>query len=103
MNYTHKEEHTPHKNIFYEELSNHIWFTIFAVLLAAVLIILAKEYIFKPSTEGGAVSENLFEGFFISHLFFAALTPGGTIQRLQKKYMDRYYCCHSYIGNNLYA
>ncbi len=84
MNHTHKEEHSPHKNIFYEELSNHIWFTIFAVLLAAVLIILAKEFIFNPSDNGGAVSENLFEGFFISHLFFAALTPAALFSVYKK-------------------
>ena len=64
-----------HKNIFAVELSNHIRFTILAVLIAAVLIVIAKEYIFKPSAEGQAISENMFEGFFISHLFFAALTP----------------------------
>jgi hypothetical protein len=84
MNHTHKEEHSPRKNIFYEELSNHIWFTIFAVILAAVLIVLAKEFIFKPSSEGGAVSENLFEGFFISHLFFAALTPAALFSVYKK-------------------
>ncbi len=43
-----------HKNIFAVELSNHIWFTIFAVLIAAVLIILAKEYLFAPSAEGSS-------------------------------------------------
>ena len=64
-----------HKNIFAVELSNHIRFTILAVLIAAVLIVLAKEYIFKPSAQGQAISENMFEGFFISHLFFASLTP----------------------------
>jgi hypothetical protein len=64
-----------HKNIFAVELSNHIRFTILAVLIAAVLIILAKEYIFKPSAQGEVISEDMFEGFFISHLFFAALTP----------------------------
>ena len=64
-----------HKNIFAVELSNHIRFTILAVLIAAVLIVIAKEYIFKPSAEGQAISENMFDGFFISHLFFAALTP----------------------------
>ena len=64
-----------HKNIFAVELSNHIRFTILAVLIAAVLIVIAKEYIFKLSAEGQAISENMFDGFFISHLFFAALTP----------------------------
>jgi hypothetical protein len=64
-----------HKNIFAVELSNHIRFTILAVLIAAILIILAKEYLFKPSALGEAISEDMFEGFFISHLFFAALTP----------------------------
>lgn len=98
MTHTHKEEHTEHKaehkahinkhtankNIFYEELSNHIWFTVFAVLLAAALVLLAKEYIFKSSAEGETVSENLFEGFFISHLFFAALTPAALFSIYRK-------------------
>jgi hypothetical protein len=84
MTHIHKEEHTAHKNIFYEELSNHIGFTIFAVFLAAILIILAKEFIFKSSAGGEAVSENLFEGFFISHLFFAALTPAALFSVYRK-------------------
>jgi hypothetical protein len=71
----HSEEAEKHKNIFTVELSNHIWFTVFAVLIAAVLIVIAKEYLFAPSAEGNSISENMFEGFFISHLFFAALTP----------------------------
>lgn len=84
MNHIHKVEHKAHKNIFYEELSNHIGFTIFAVILAAVLIILAKEFIFKPTAEGTSISENLFEGFFISHLFFAALTPAALFSVYRK-------------------
>jgi hypothetical protein len=84
MTHSHKEEKPDHKNIFFEELSNHIRFTVFAVLLAAVLIIIAKELIFKPSAEGGAISENLFEGFFISHLFFAALTPAALFSVYRK-------------------
>ena len=87
MNNTHKEEEHPakaHKNIFAEELSNHIGFTIFAVLIAAVLIIIAKEYFFKTSAGNEAVSEDLFEGFFISHLFFAALTPAALFSVYRK-------------------
>lgn len=80
MNHIHHEAvssqaEEKHKNIFTVELSNHIWFTVVAVLIAAILIILAKEYLFAPSAKGEAISEDMFEGFFISHLFFAALTP----------------------------
>lgn len=85
MNRIHEEEHTDirHKNIFFEELSNHISFTIFAVLLAAVLIIIAKEFVFG-SDGAASISENLFEGFFISHLFFAALTPAALFSVYRK-------------------
>jgi hypothetical protein len=64
-----------YKNIFLDELDNHIRFTIFAVLLAAVIIFLMRQYIFPSYFQSTGSSEELFEGFFISHLFFAALTP----------------------------
>ncbi len=88
MNHTIKEKPIDqrtetHKNIFTEELANHIWFTIFAVFLAAVIIILAKELYFT-SASSTAVSENFFEGFFISHLFFAALTPAALFSVYRK-------------------
>jgi len=64
-----------HKNIFFDELSNHIKFTILAVFLAAVIIVLMRQYIMPSYFQNTGSSEDLFEGFFISHLFFAALTP----------------------------
>jgi hypothetical protein len=63
------------KNIFVIELSNHLKFTVLAVLIAAVLIILARNILMPYSGGSAALSEGLFEGFFISHLFFASLTP----------------------------
>ncbi|RPI18525.1 MAG: hypothetical protein EHM58_04940 [Ignavibacteriae bacterium] len=69
-----------HKNIFAVELSNHIWFTVLAVFIAAILIIIAR-FTFLPSSGNNLVSENLFEGFFISHLFFASLTPAALFSR----------------------
>jgi hypothetical protein len=63
------------KSIFLEELSNHIKFTILAVFIAAILIILSKRILFSSYSGSTAFSEDLFEGFFISHLFFASLTP----------------------------
>ncbi len=67
--------HESRKNIFFDELSNHIRFTILAVIIAALLIILSKRILFSVYTGNTVVSEDLFEGFFISHLFFASLTP----------------------------
>lgn len=64
-----------YKNIFFDELYNHIKFTILAVFLAAVIIVLMKQYIMPSYFQNTGNSEDLFEGFFISHLFFAALTP----------------------------
>lgn len=69
-----------HKNIFAVELSNHIRFTILAVFIAAVLIVIAR-FTFLPSTTNRLISENLFEGFFVSHLFFASLTPAALFSR----------------------
>ncbi len=67
--------HESKKNIFFDELSSHIKFTILAVIIAAILIILSKRVLFSSYTGNTVVSEDLFEGFFISHLFFASLTP----------------------------
>jgi hypothetical protein len=63
------------RGIFLSELSHHIWFTAGAVLVAAALIIAARFIIFAGTLRNETISENLFEGFFISHLFFASLTP----------------------------
>jgi hypothetical protein len=72
-----------HKNIFTDELNNHFKFTIFAVFAATVLIIISK-YTFLPKSDTSTVSENLFEGFFISHLFFASLTPAALFSKYGK-------------------
>ncbi len=66
---------TSKKNIFTVELANHFKFTILAVITAGILIILFKRVLFPSFTDNNVLSENLFEGFFISHLFFASLTP----------------------------
>lgn len=63
------------KNIFTTELSNHIKFTIAAVFSAITLIVVMRFGVFSAYRGNAAVSQNLFEGFFIGHLFFASLTP----------------------------
>lgn len=65
----------PQDNIFAVELSNHIRFTFLAVIIAAILLILSRKYLFSSYTGSTLLSEDLFDGFFISHLFFASLTP----------------------------
>lgn len=63
------------KGMFAAELSNHIRFTIGAVLAAITLIIITRFKLFSNYPGNVAVSQDLFEGFFIGHLFFASLTP----------------------------
>lgn len=70
-----EHEHHEHTNIFTTELSNHIKFTILAVLIAAILILLSRKLLMPEAGGSSILSEDLFEGFFISHLFFASLTP----------------------------
>lgn len=70
-----QSENISQRGVFVSELSNHIWFTAGAVLVAAALIIIFRFIIFSGAPGNETVSENLFEGFFISHLFFASLTP----------------------------
>ncbi len=79
----HETDIAAHKNIFTDELNNHFKFTILAVFIAVVLIITAK-YTFLASDNSSPVSENLFEGFFISHLFFASLTPAALFSKYRK-------------------
>jgi len=62
-------------NIFTVELSNHIRFTVLAILIAAVLILIYRKFLFMNTSESTLLSENLFDGFFVTHLFFASLTP----------------------------
>ena len=61
--------------IFATELSNHIRFTALAVSIAIALILIIRFKIFPDYPQNVIVSQNLFDGFFISHLFFASLTP----------------------------
>jgi hypothetical protein len=70
-----KERIGSQRNIFVIELTNHLRFTAFAVITAAVLILLARNMLMPASGGSAELSEVLFEGFFIAHLFFASLTP----------------------------
>lgn len=70
-----------HENIFLDELSTHWKFTLGAVIISAVLISFLKFTLFP---EAAPETENLFEGFFISHLFFAALTPASLLSKYKK-------------------
>ena len=45
------------------------------MFLAAVIIVLMRQFILPSYFQNTDKTEDLFEGFFISHLFFAALTP----------------------------
>jgi hypothetical protein len=68
----------PHDNIFIDELSTHWRFTAGAVITSALVIGVLKLAFFPKAAPG---TENLFEGFFISHLFFAALTPASLLSK----------------------
>ncbi|MCI0446032.1 hypothetical protein L0152_22805, partial [bacterium] len=67
-----------HENIFIDELSTHWRFTAGAVIGAALVIAVLKLAFFP---QAAPETENLFEGFFISHLFFAALTPASLLSK----------------------
>ncbi len=70
-----------HENIFFDELSTHWRFTLGAVIVSAVIILIIKEAgLLKPGYE----SEHLFETFFISHLFFASLTPASLFSKYRR-------------------
>lgn len=73
-------EHT-HENIFIDELSTHWKFTLGAVVVSGIVIAVLKLTLFP---EAAPETENLFEGFFISHLFFAALTPASLLSKYKK-------------------
>lgn len=73
-------EHT-HENIFVDELSTHWRFTAAAVLISGVIIAVLKVAYFP---EASPDTEHLFEGFFISHLFFAALTPASLLAKYKR-------------------
>ena len=70
-----------HENIFLDELSTHWKFTLGAVIISAVIISALKITLFPEATPE---TEELFEGFFISHLFFAALTPASLLSKYNK-------------------
>jgi hypothetical protein len=74
-------------NIFVAELSNHIRFTLLAVITAAVILILARKYLFSSYSGSTLLSENLFDGFFISHLFFASLTPAALFSIYRRSFL----------------
>lgn len=67
-----------HENIFIDELSTHWKFTAGAVLVSALVIAVLKIKFFP---EAAPETQNLFEGFFISHLFFASLTPASVLSK----------------------
>ena len=73
-----------YKNIFADELYNHLKFTIGAVLIAAVLIFVYKQFLLPVSAEESSRSEEFFEGFFVAHLFFASLTPAALFHVYRK-------------------
>lgn len=70
--------HHTHENIFLDELSTHWRFTLGAVVISAILIFLFKQLNIIEPQHG---EESLFETFFISHLFFAALTPASLLSK----------------------
>ncbi|MGH2575933.1 MAG: hypothetical protein ACRDFC_09575 [Ignavibacteria bacterium] len=67
------------KNIFITELSNHLKFTIAAVLIAIALIVITRFYLLSNYPKSVIVSQSLFDGFFVTHLFFASLTPAALL------------------------
>lgn len=70
-----------HKNIFIDELSTHWKFTAGAVIVSGIIIAVLKILLFP---DDAPEIEHLFEGFFISHLFFAALTPASLLAKYNK-------------------
>jgi len=73
-------KHT-HQNIFIDELSTHWRFTLGAVFLSAILIFALRDTGIVRPYPG---VEGLFETFFISHLFFAALTPASLLSKYRR-------------------
>lgn len=70
-----------HENIFIDELSTHWKFTAGAVAVSAVIVGVLKLAYFPEASPG---SEEIFEGFFIAHLFFAALTPASLLAKYNR-------------------
>ena len=73
-------EHS-HENIFLDELSTHWKFTAAAVIISGIIIAVLKFTVFP---EASPDTEHLFEGFFIAHLFFAALTPASLLAKYNR-------------------
>jgi hypothetical protein len=73
-------EHT-HKNIFVDELSTHWRFTAGAVVISGIIIAVLKLTLFPHAAPE---TESIFEGFFIAHLFFAALTPASLLAKYDR-------------------
>lgn len=74
-----------YENIFIDELSTHWKYTAGAVIISAGIILLFKIIYFPHST---LVNESIFEGFFISHLFFAALTPSSILAKYKRSFIE---------------
>jgi len=70
-----------HENIFVDELSTHWKFTAGAVVISGIIIAVLKLTLFPEATPE---TEGIFEGFFISHLFFAALTPASLLAKYKR-------------------
>ncbi|MCX7877506.1 MAG: hypothetical protein N2510_02570 [Ignavibacteria bacterium] len=69
-----------HSNIFIDEIIIHWKFTLSAVILSAALIFIWKHFLNRLNHYG----ETLFEFFFISHLFFASLTPAALLSKYRR-------------------
>lgn len=75
-----------YKNIFADELYNHLKFTVGAVIIAVGIIFLLRQFIMPASLSTTAKTEHMFEGFFVAHLFFASLTPAALFNVYKKSF-----------------
>lgn len=75
-----------YKNIFADELFNHLKFTVGAVIIAIGIIFIMRQFIMPASLSTTAKSEHMFEGFFVAHLFFASLTPAALFNVYKKAF-----------------
>lgn len=70
-----------HSNIFLDEIVIHWRFTIIAVLISVVLIVMFKYLLHEKIHSHSA---EIFEYLFSSHLFFAALTPSALLSKYRR-------------------
>ena len=75
-----------YKNIFADELYNHLKFTVGAVIIAVGIIFILRQFIMPASLSTTAKAEHMFEGFFVAHLFFASLTPAALFNVYKKSF-----------------